>query len=139
MLVLGAAHLKIIADAAEAAWPEEACGLLVGRTGPGAVWRADRVEPAANIADDRRRRFEVDPGVRIGLERELRGTDRAVIGVYHSHPDGPARPSATDRDLVYEPHLVWLITAVRDGQAVHTAAWMPTGDGFRHLPIVETD
>lgn len=139
MLAIGAAHLRAITDAAEAAWPEEACGLLVGRTGPGAVWRADGVEPAANIADDRRHRFEVDPGVHIGLERELRGTDRAVIGVYHSHPGGPARPSATDRDMVYEPHLVWLIVSVHEGQAIHTAAWMPTGDSFRPVAIIETE
>jgi proteasome lid subunit RPN8/RPN11 len=139
VLAIGSAHLKFIVDAAEAAWPEEGCGLLVGRTGPGSVWRIDRVEPATNVADDRRRRFEVDPGVRIGLERELRGIDRAVIGVYHSHPGGPARPSATDRALVFEPHLVWLITSVLDGQAVHTAAWMPAKDGFRPVAIVETD
>lgn len=139
MLAIRAAHLKAIVDAAEAAWPDEACGLLVGRTGPGAVWRADRVEPAANVADDKRRRFEVDPGVRIGLERELRGSERAVIGVYHSHPGGPARPSATDRDLVFEPHFVWLIVSVHDGQAVHTAAWMPAAGGFRPVAIVETE
>ncbi len=139
MLVIGTPHLKSIVDAAEKAWPEEACGLLVGRTGPGAAWRIDRVEPAANVADDPRRRFEVDPGVRIGLERELRGADQAVVGVYHSHPGGPARPSATDRAMIFEPHLAWLITAVRGGQAVHTAAWMPIPDGFRPIPIVEKD
>ena len=137
MIALSLAQLKAIADAGEAAYPAEACGLLVGAKRPGDHWRVGRVAPARNVATDPRRRFEVDPGLRIGLERELRGTDRRVIGHYHSHPDGPARPSATDLAMVHEPDLVWLIAAVVDGQASQTLAYVARldGTGFREIAI----
>ncbi len=137
MIALSLAQLKAIADAAEAAYPAEACGLLVGVKRPGDHWRVSRTEPARNVAADPSRNFEVDPGLRIGLERELRGTDRRVIGHYHSHPDGPARPSATDLAKVYEPDLVWLIVAVAGGQAAQTLAYLARSDGtgFREIAI----
>ena len=137
MIVLDLAELKAIADAAEAAYPEEACGLLVGRDRPGGHWRVGQIAPSRNRAADRRHAFEVDPGLRIGLERALRGTDQRVIGHYHSHPDGPARPSATDLAKVHEPDLVWLIVAVVAGQASQTLAFVPRldGTGFREVAI----
>ena len=96
MLVLHPDHLKAIADDAEAAYPREACGLLVGRFGVGDHRLVARVERAQNVAAEPKKTFEIDPGLRLGLERELRGQPLAVIGHYHSHPDGPARPSARD-------------------------------------------
>ena len=137
MITLELSQLKAIADAAEAAYPEEACGLLVGFKRPGEHWRVSRVEAARNTARQPRRSFEIDPGLRIGLERELRGRTTRVIGHYHSHPDGPARPSATDLAMVHEPDLVWLIVAVASGQASQTLAYLPRldGTGFREVAI----
>ena len=137
MIAFSLAELKAIADAGEAAYPAEACGLLVGAKRPGDHWRVSRAEAARNVAADPRRRFEVDPGLRIGLERDLRGTDQRVIGHYHSHPDGPARPSATDLAMVHEPDLVWLIVAVIGGQASQTLAYVARldGTGFREIAI----
>ena len=139
MLVVDADQLKAIADDAEAAYPREACGLLVGRLLPGDHRVVARVERAQNVAADPRKTFEIDPGLRIGLERELRGQALAVIGHYHSHPDGPARPSARDLSMALEPDLAWLIVAVVEGQASHLRAYLPRLDrqGFRALPIVE--
>ena len=129
MLWLTLEQTKRLVDAAEAAHPEEACALLIGRRGLGLNFRVSRVEISPNVAADRRRRFEVDPGLRIGLERELRGKADQVIGVWHSHPNGLAEPSAADAAMIYEPDLVWLITAVVAGQAIHTAAFIPQAGG----------
>jgi len=139
MLVVEADHLKAIADDAEAAYPLEACGLLVGRLLPGDHRVVARVEPAQNVAAEPKKIFEIDPGLRIGLERELRGQALSVIGHYHSHPDGPARPSARDLAMALEPDLAWLIVAVAKGQASHMRAYLPRLDrhDFRALPIVE--
>lgn len=137
MLVLAARDLKRLVDAAEAACPDEACALLVGYRDGGLSGRVTRVEIGANVAEDRRRRFEVDPGLRIGLERELRGGPLQVIGVWHSHPDGLPEPSAADRASVFEPGLLWLVTAVAAGQAIHTGAFYLSDwtGGFRPLPL----
>ncbi len=114
----------MILAAAETAYPDECCGLLVGRRRPGAAVEVTRAVPADNTAaGDRRDRFEVDPRVRLALQRDLRGRDETIVGHYHSHPDAPPEPSATDRAQVHEPDLIWLIVGVAEGRAESITAW----------------
>lgn len=138
MMVVAGSDLERLVDAAEGIYPHEACALLVGRRLPGLSVRVTRVEVGRNVADDPKRHFEVDPGLRIGLERELRGGALQVIGVWHSHPDGLPEPSAIDRASVLEPHLFWLVTAVTAGQATQTGAYYLSDwtDAFCPLPLV---
>jgi proteasome lid subunit RPN8/RPN11 len=115
--------LKRIVEDAEASYPDECCGLLIG-----AARRVTRVEPSTNVVEQRTRdRFEIDPQRRIDLERALRGTAECIMGVYHSHPDALPYPSSHDREMAWEPALIWLITSVIDGQAIHTTAHELTG------------
>ena len=133
---LALAQLQAIERAAEAAYPEEACGLLVGRCTPGGGWRVSTVEASANVAEPpRTKRFEVDPRLRLRLERALRDGPESVIGVYHSHPNGSAEPSATDIAMIFEPAMIWLITAVVEGKAEATKAYRPAEDGAAFLPL----
>ncbi len=133
---LAPGQLRAIERAAEEAYPEEACGLLVGRSAPGEAYRVSTVEASANVAEPpRTRRFEVDPKLRLRLERELRENPDSVIGVYHSHPDGSAEPSETDIAMIFEPDMVWLITAVADGRAGATRGWRPAEDRSAFLPL----
>lgn len=135
-LRLTPAQLRTIEAAAEAAYPEEACGLLVGRRAPDGGWRVGAVEASANVAEPpRTRRFEVDPRLRLRLERRLRGRPDSIVGLYHSHPDGAAEPSERDRAMVFEPALIWLITAVGRNRAPATRAWRPTADGAAFVPV----
>jgi proteasome lid subunit RPN8/RPN11 len=110
-----------------AAFPNECCGLLVGRRGGFCV---TRILSSPNVtAGDPAHDFEVDPGLRIRLERELRGGDDAIIGHYHSHPNGEAIPSGRDLAQAYEPELLWLIMAVtRDGVS-EIAAYRLSSEG----------
>lgn len=112
--------LRIITDAAEAAYPLESCGLLVGR-GKQDLEIID-VVPALNVSDDPRSRFDIDPAVLFAVMRRLAGSDDRLVGHFHSHPDAPPVPSNTDRSMAYEAEFVWVITAVFGGQALLTAA-----------------
>jgi proteasome lid subunit RPN8/RPN11 len=138
ILQADAAHLKAMVDAAEAAYPAEACGLIIGR-GKGQLVRVTRVVPAANLLADSGDRFELDPAVRVRVERELReagGKDR-IVGHYHSHTNGSAEPSATDRAMAFEPDLAWIIIGVLDGQAIHTLGHRLDAkrNAFRPVPL----
>ena len=135
-VLLSPAQLQAIERAAEAAYPEEACGLLVGRAEPGGAWQVNAVEASANVAEPpRTRRFEVDPKLRLRLEREIRDGPDSIIGVYHSHPNSSAEPSKTDISMIFEPDMVWLITAVKNGRAGATMAYKPTEDGAAFRPL----
>lgn len=111
MLVLSAEQMAEIAAAAEAAFPAEGCGLLIGRGCR--VIRVSRVLASDNLLKSQGNdRFELDPLVRFAAERAVRGTKDRVVGHWHSHPDGSARPSATDLAMAWEPELIWLIAGV---------------------------
>lgn len=114
------------------AYPEEACALLVGAGDPPAI---TRLVPCANVAADRRRRFEVDPATRIRLEVALRGTAERIVGVWHSHPNGSSEPSATDAAMIHEPDLVWLVTGIAPPAKPVTRAFRPCGEGFEELEL----
>ncbi|MGE4281211.1 MAG: M67 family metallopeptidase [Magnetospirillum sp.] len=138
ILQIDAKLTKQMVDAAEVAFPAEACGLVIGR-GKGQLIRVTRVVPAGNLLATTDDRFELDPAVRIAVEKELRdsGTKDRIIGHYHSHTDGTADPSATDRAMAHEPELAWLIIGVLDGQAIQTLAHRldEKRGQFRPVPI----
>lgn len=126
-------------SAATDAYPRECCGLLIGHT-EGGDFVVSGLEPSANVepsgAPDR---FEIDPGVRIRLQRALRGGPDGILGHYHSHPDHAPEPSATDRAMAYEPEMVWLITAAVAGKAGATRAFVIAADGaVTELEVVES-
>lgn len=117
MICLSEIQLNQIKAEAEAAYPAECCGLLIGQI-EDATGTLSRIVPSKNIAPTQAHdRFEIDPQIRIDVERELRGSSECIIGHYHSHPDHPAMPSKTDLEMAFEPDLVWLILSVMDGKA----------------------
>lgn len=131
--------LERIACAAEAAWPTECCGLVVGNGPPGRL-RVHEIVPAANLLADTFDRFELDPAMRLKTEKKLRGGPFRVIGHYHSHPDGSPLPSAEDLARAWEPGMVWLIAAVKDGRTLSITAHRPRPDRrcFRQIRLETT-
>lgn len=128
---------------AERSYPNECCGLLVGRSNVSEECVVTRVEPSANVAESGiRDRFEVDPALRFRIMRELGDGPLRIIGHYHSHPDHPAEPSAHDLEMAFEPELVWLIVGVAAGRAgpatahvIDSAAVAAGRDRFREIAI----
>lgn len=129
-LQIASSDLAAIRAAARAAMPREACGLLVGPSEE----LISRVEPAANVAAEPARRFEIDPRQLLALHRALRGTPERLIGHWHSHPVGPPVPSACDREMAFDPEMVWLLVDPEDGAA---RAWRVVEGGFAEIPIQE--
>ena len=92
--------------------PREVCGLLAGRNR-----QVERIYPAHNVERSRTRyRMVPREQLRIFLEIEERGWD--ILGIYHSHPCGPASPSATDLELAFYPEAVYVILSLVESPAV---------------------
>ncbi len=127
---------KVIEEHCGRCWPEEACALLVGTFDEQGSATVKRVFLTDNIAKDRRRFFEVDPSARIKLEKELRDTAESIVGVFHSHPGGPAAPSRSDEKMVIEREFYWLIASVDDGVMADLKAFKPLQtSGFIKVPL----
>ena len=60
-------------------------------------------------------RYEIDARVHVATNRRLRGTGRAVVGAYHSHPHSPAWPSASDLAEAYYAEFIWVIVSLTAG------------------------
>ncbi|MBT4167389.1 MAG: M67 family metallopeptidase [Rhodospirillaceae bacterium] len=136
MIVLPKAPRAAIATHAAADYPNEACGLLLGRR-DGEDMIVSQAVASANVADEPSHRFAIDPGLRLRLQKAARTGTEQILGHYHSHPDGAAKPSKTDQAGIYEADLVWLIASVRGGQAGDIAAFMPWADcgGFDEIEL----
>ena len=96
--------------AARAALPQECCGLLEG-VRDGETVCVVALHPAANVSLAPETGFEIDPAAHFALQRALRGTEQAVVGCYHSHPNGRAEPSPRDRAGSCEDGWIWVIIA----------------------------
>jgi len=70
--------------------PLEACGLLAGRDG--------RVELVMGIPNSARSpvRYRMEPRAQWRAFNKIEQAGLELLGIYHSHPDGPESPSATD-------------------------------------------
>jgi proteasome lid subunit RPN8/RPN11 len=110
-LVLESGQWAAICDQALAAYPEECCGLLLGAAEPE---RVVSVVPVENRYAEPGRGFELAPdAVACALAQQRRGGPE-VVGVYHSHPDGTAVPSARDVREAW-PGWSYLIVPVLGG------------------------
>ncbi len=114
MLILPEGLRAQLLAAAQAAFPHEACGLLIGRR-DGATVTVTALHPAANVSPTPRASFAIDPAVQFSLQRALRGTGRAVVGCFHSHPNGRPEPSQRDRANGSAEGFVWIIVATGTG------------------------
>jgi proteasome lid subunit RPN8/RPN11 len=109
---LPAALAEAIRVHAQAANPRECCGLLEGVRGD-AAFQVTALHPVRNLSSDARR-FEMEPQDQFAAHRCARANGGVIIGCYHSHPGGPAQPSAADRAGAGEEDFLWLIAG--DGQ-----------------------
>lgn len=90
--------------------PEEACGLLAG-----VGHEAQRLELIENVLHSPVR-FRMDPGAQVRSMTSFEEQGLDLVGIFHSHPDGPRMPSAVDLAEAAYPeaaHLIWSPTGER--------------------------
>jgi proteasome lid subunit RPN8/RPN11 len=149
MIILTPETAQAIAQHAEATYPDECVGLLIGR-----IEQTTRLVTAVYAAENswqgqvslaetddtqsRRDRFYLDPRDYLKADREARAQGLDVVGCYHSHPDHPAEPSERDRigaqGVGGGPGFSFVIQSVRDGKAATLASWLLLDDGSRWEP-----
>jgi proteasome lid subunit RPN8/RPN11 len=115
------------------AYPEEGCGVLLGRES-GEARTVERVMPFENRrADQRDHRYLIAPEQILVAEREGREAGLDVVGFFHSHPDHPAAPSAFDLEHAW-PYYSYLIVSVEQGRVADARSWRLAADRSRFDP-----
>ncbi|MBI3911732.1 MAG: M67 family metallopeptidase [Armatimonadetes bacterium] len=167
MLRLTEAHWEELYRLAEAGYPREVCGFLLG-SWDGADRVAAALRPVRNAWSDphaggtreallrekqpygtatpsrteweaygEERRFLIAPADFAAADREARVAGLAIVGIYHSHPDHPAAPSAFDGEMAM-PEQSYVIISVRGGRATELRSWCVEDSDrpFQEEPVV---
>jgi proteasome lid subunit RPN8/RPN11 len=131
---VGLAAVAAINRQASREYPLECCGILVGTTvsrGGTTFTSVGSVTVAENVeSKDRARKFAIAPELLLQVHRTAGSEGLAVVGYYHSHPDGLAVPSETDR-LAAWPGVSYLILEIGAEQETVFRSWRLSEDGER--------
>jgi proteasome lid subunit RPN8/RPN11 len=112
----------------ERTYPNECCGVLLGRPTPEG-WEIESAVQAGNTrTDSAHNRYQISPAELVKIERESRRVGLSIAGFYHSHPDHPAQWSQTDLAEAHWLGCVYIISAVDRGKAVITNSFLLTGE-----------
>lgn len=87
----------------QACLPEEACGMLGGK---GDV--VQQVLPVTNAAHSPYR-FRMEPAEQVQTMQRMEDEGMILVGIYHSHPSGPAGLSETDLAEAAYPEATYLV------------------------------
>jgi proteasome lid subunit RPN8/RPN11 len=113
------------------AYPEEGAGLMLGRF-DGEARVVTHLLPLENHVqpESRGRRYLITPRDLLRAEDEAERLDLEIVGVFHSHPDHPARASEFDTQWAL-PVYSYLITQVQSARALKSTCWRLTEDRAR--------
>ncbi len=120
-----------------AAAPLEGCALLLG-VKMAKVLVVQAVWPCCNrwpLAEERGRRFAIDPREQLLAQKWVRQHQMVVLGFAHSHPSSPPVPSATDLALCVAPALLAIQGFEAPGSRASLAWWWIEADGAEPLRL----
>jgi proteasome lid subunit RPN8/RPN11 len=138
MLKLNFDHLQTIQTHAETTYPEECCGILIGQIQGDTKtlievlptensWGNETIDNFQTIErsnkTSKRNRFSIAPRVMFEVQKETRSRNLDIIGIFHSHPDNPARPSEFDRAIAWQSYS-YIIVSVQNGKTSDLKSWM---------------
>jgi proteasome lid subunit RPN8/RPN11 len=93
---------------AQEGFPLEVCGLLGGSGETVSVLFRMTNTDASN------EHFMMAPTEQFAVIKQLRNAGLEMLGVYHSHPETPARPSEEDIRLALTPDISYLIISLAE-------------------------
>jgi proteasome lid subunit RPN8/RPN11 len=118
----------------EETYPNECCGVLLGKNIPGedkgaaVVNHVQQIVRAGNTrTDSAHNRYNIAPQELVRIQRQARGLGLDIVGFYHSHPDHPAQWSPTDFAEAHWLGCSYIITSVEQGKAALTNSFLLSG------------
>ena len=104
-------------------YPYECCGLMLGYEREDGKYVVDVVKVRNVHEGDKRVRYRIDPMEYYEVEKQAEARGLQVVGIYHSHPNVPARPSQYDLSYSF-PWYSYLIISVSGDRVNEYRAWV---------------
>ncbi len=124
----------------EETYPHECCGALLGQFREDGVRVVTATARCGNTrTDSAHNRYNIDPRELVRIQREGRERGEDIVGFYHSHPDHPARWSATDLAEAHWFGCSYVITAVEKGKAAVTNSFLLEGSDEEEKRLVDEE
>ena len=159
-LLFDKAEWEKLKKVCEQGYPREVCGLLFGKPGENKVLKIEVLQnvllekhaqrlkellsagavalPKERLAGGGAFEFLIDPSEHYGKISEAAKNGLDQIGLFHSHPDHPARPSATDASQPFLSGWANIIVAVHQGKFKEARSWFrkTEGNSFQEQSIL---
>jgi proteasome lid subunit RPN8/RPN11 len=124
----------------EADYPQECCGLLLGRIEMSGFKVVEEAYPISNAREEeaKRNRFLIKPEEFIQGQKYAVSAGMDIVGFYHSHPDHPSSPSEFDKEHAW-PAYSYVIVSVNNGAAGDLSSWELEADRSAFEPETITE
>ncbi|MGR3221220.1 MAG: Mov34/MPN/PAD-1 family protein [Candidatus Anammoxibacter sp.] len=123
MIKIDQKNLETIKAFVKNAYPDECCGLLAGKA-VGEKREVVEIHSLTNLNTERSKdRYEIDPAEYMKVDRDVFARKLDIIGIYHSHPDHPSKPSEFDAGRAWEGYS-YLIVAIANGNEFDMKSWV---------------
>jgi proteasome lid subunit RPN8/RPN11 len=124
MIKIGTGAWQVMVEHAEAVFPNECCGAMLGSS-DGETKTVTVALPLENVHQGPQAvRYELRPEDLLKAEKEARGRGMDLIGIFHSHPDHDAYFSVTDLKNSC-PWYSFVVMSVKAGRYDHAKSFLP--------------
>ena len=115
MLRFSLTQFESIVAHCQSRYPKEACGVLAGKRQPpvGAAGDVVAVYPMKNV-EDSPIGYSMDPKEQLQVEKQMRGKQQRLLGIYHSHTASDAYPSPVDVRLAISPDISYVLVSLKN-------------------------
>jgi len=121
MLIVNKGAYQAMTNHAEETFPNECVGFFYGKENDHREIIVSR-EVKNSKDGDQKRRFEVDPFDYLQAEKFAEKNGLTLLGIYHSHPNHPARPSEHDLKQAVL-FFSYIIISVMEGATDKVTSW----------------
>ena len=124
MIRIGDDAWQVMVEHAEAVFPNECCGAMLGSS-DGETKRVTLALPLENVhAGPQATRYELRPEDLLQAEKAARARGLDLVGIFHSHPDHDAYFSETDLKNSC-PWYSFVVMSVKAGRYNHAKSFLP--------------
>jgi proteasome lid subunit RPN8/RPN11 len=118
---------EVMVRHAEATYPRECCGVMIGST-DGDHKLVTEAHALENVyTGGQEDRYEIRPADLLNSDREARKQGLDLIGIFHSHPDCAAYFSKTDLEHSC-PWYSFVVLSIQKGKFDHAGSFQPNAD-----------